>query len=148
MGTYTQILYQIVYSTKNRVPCMNKENRSRMFAHMHGVLKNKKCHLYRLNGVEDHLHIVTHIHPTVSLAGLVKDLKLSSSKFIKEHSLFEDFPGWQSGYAAFTYSADAKENLIKYVKNQELHHKKVIYIDELKTLLKEHAIEFEDKYLM
>ncbi len=65
MSTYTQILYQIVYSTKYRRPTLVKENRSELFKYIWGILKNKKCHLYRINGVEDHLHIVTHIHPSV-----------------------------------------------------------------------------------
>ena len=148
MSTYTQIFYQITFSTKNRIPCLTKENRRRLFGHMHKTLQNKKCHLYRLNGVEDHIHIITHLHPTVALSNLVKDLKVSSSIFIKEQNLFPDFQGWQVGYAAFTYSIEAKVNLIEYVKKQEKHHIKWTYKDELISLLKEHNIEFDEKYLL
>ena len=148
MSTFTQILYQIAFSTKNRIPCLDQENRRRLFGHMHKTLQNKKCHLYRLNGVEDHIHIITHLNPTVALSNLVKDLKVSSTKFIKEHNLFQDFPGWQVGYGAFTYSIEAKDNLIEYVKNQEEHHKKTTYKEELISLLKEHHIEFDEKYLL
>ncbi len=148
MSTYTQILYQIVYSTKRRERVMNKENRPNLFKYLWGVLNKKKCHPYRINGVEDHLHIVTHLHPSVALADLVKDLKLSSTELIKEGILFKDFNGWQEGYGAFTYSIEAKDNLIAYVINQEEHHKKTQFIDEYKTLLKEHEIEFDEKYLL
>lgn len=147
MSTYTQILYQIVFSTKRRKPTLTKENRPELFKYIWGILKNKKCHLYRLNGIEDHLHIVTHIHPTVALADLVKDVKIASSGFIKEKGLFPDFDGWQDGYGAFTYTITAKEDLINYVKNQEEHHKKVSFIEEFKALLKEHGVEFDEKYL-
>lgn len=147
MSTYTQILYQIVFSTKSRKPTLFKENRTELFKYIWGILKNKKCHLYRINGVEDHLHIVTHIHPTVALASLVKDIKLAASAHIKENNLFPDFRGWQEGYAAFTYSIDAKDNLIEYVKNQEAHHKTKTFKEELIALLLEHGIEFEEKYL-
>lgn len=147
MSTYTQILYQIVFSTKSRKPTLLKENRTELFKYIWGILKNKKCHLYRINGVEDHLHIVTHIHPTVALASLVKDIKLAASAHIKENNLFPDFRGWQEGYAAFTYSIDAKDNLIEYVKNQEAHHKTKTFKEELIALLLEHGIEFEEKYL-
>ncbi len=113
MSTYTQLLYQIVYSTKNRKRTLSKENREALFKYIWGILKNKKCHLYRINGVEDHLHIVTHIHPMVALAPLVKDIKIASSSYIKDNKLFPNFGGWQEGYAAFTYSIDAKNNLIE-----------------------------------
>lgn len=85
MSTYTQILYQIVFSTKNRERTLIKDNRKSLFKDIWGILKNKRCHLYRINGVEDHLHIITHIHPMISLSSLVKDIKLGSSSFIKEN---------------------------------------------------------------
>ena len=147
MSTYTQILYQIVFSTKHRQPTLLKSQRPELFKFIWGILKNKRCHLYRINGVEDHIHIVTHLHPAVALASLVKDIKLASTHFIKEKGLFPDFSGWQNGYSAFTYSISAKENLIEYVKNQEAHHAKKSYREELVGMLDKHGIEFDEKYL-
>ena len=147
MNTYTQVLYQIVFSTKYREPTMIKESRIELFKHIWGILKNKRCHLYRVNGVEDHLHIVTHIHPMVAPALLIKDIKISTSKLIKRENLFPDFIGWQRGYGAFTYSQDAKHNLIEYVKNQEEHHRKQTSRVEMIQLLREHDIEFDERYL-
>lgn len=147
MGTYTQILYQIVFGTKGRKPTLIKENRPALFKYIAGILKNKKCHLYRINGVEDHLHIVTHLHPSVALASLIKDIKIASSGFIKSNGLFPDFTSWQVGYSAFTYSIEAKNNLIEYVKNQEEHHKAKTYREELIELFLKHEIEFDEKYL-
>lgn len=147
MSTYTQILYQIVFSTKSRKRVLTKENRPELFKYIWGILKNKNCHLYRINGVEDHLHIVTHLHPSVSLASLVKDIKVASSGHIKEAGLFPDFEGWQDGYGAFTYSIEAKDNLINYVKNQEEHHRTKSFKEELTELLRENQVEFDEKYL-
>lgn len=147
MGTYTQILYQIVYSTKNRSPTLVTEKRKELYKYIWGILKNKKCHLYQIGGIEDHVHIVTHLHPSVALSDLVKDIKLASTDYIKNEKLFTNFNGWQDGYGAFTYSIDAKENLINYVKNQEEHHKKKTFIEEYKELLQEYKIEFDEKYL-
>ncbi len=147
MSTYTQILYQIVFSTKYRERTLIKEQRPELFKDIWGILKNKKCHLYRINGIEDHIHIVTDLHPTVALANLVKDIKLGSTSFIKEKGIFPYFGGWQEGYAAFTYHISAKDVLIEYVKNQEIHHAKTTFRDELKGLLHEHDIIFEEKYL-
>ena len=147
MSTYTQILYQIVFSTKKRERTLTKGNRTELFKYMWGVLKEKNCHLYRINGVEDHLHIVTHLHPTIALASLIKDLKLASSAHIRENKLFPNFDGWQVGYSAFTYTIKEKNRLIEYVKNQEEHHKTKTFREELIELLKEHGIEFDEKYL-
>jgi REP element-mobilizing transposase RayT len=148
MGTFTQILYQIVYSTKERNKTLSREGLSQLFSYKARVLKRKNCHVYEIGGVEDHVHLITHLHPTVALADLVKDLKLSSSDFMKSSDLFPDFTNWQEGYAAFTYSIEAKENLIKYVFNQHEHHRKKTFIEELKELLIEHKIEFDEKYLL
>jgi len=147
MSTYTQILYQIVFSTKNWAKCLKSNNRNELFKYMSGILKNKGCHLYQIGGVSDHIHIVTHVHPSTALSDLVKDIKLASSKFIKSQKIFPAFTGWQDGYAAFTYSIDSIDNLIKYVQNQETHHRKVTYIEELKELLKQQKVEYDEKYL-
>lgn len=148
MSTYTQILYQIVFSTKQRNPVLRKENRPELFKYIWGILNESNCHLYRINGVEDHLHIATHIHPTVSLAGLIKDIKIASSGFIKDKKIFKNFNGWQDGYGAFTYSIKEKDQLIDYVKNQEEHHKIITFRDEYTGLLKQHGIDFDEKYLL
>jgi putative transposase len=83
MSTYTQILYHFVFSTKYRHPTLVQSEKKRLFAYIHHLLTNKKCHLYRINGMEDHLHILTHVHPMVAHSSLVKDIKLTSIDFIK-----------------------------------------------------------------
>lgn len=146
--TYTQIIYQIVFSTKNRERTLRKDKRDDLYKYIWGLLKNKNCHLYRIGGVEDHIHILTHIHPSVSLASVVKDIKLASSKYIKENNVFKNFNGWQEGYGAFTYSIKEKDTLIEYIKNQEQHHAVKSFKEEYTEFLKEHQIEFEEKYLL
>lgn len=110
-------------------------------------MKNKKCHLYQINGTEDHIYILTHLHPLTALADLVKDIKISSSQMIRDEKIFPDFNGWQIGYGAFTYSIDAKLKLVNYIKTQKEHHQKISFIDEYKSLLREFEIEFDEKYL-
>jgi putative transposase len=146
MSTYTQIIYQIVFSTKDREQTLEYDSRNRLFKYMRGIINNNKCVLYNINGVEDHLHIITHIHPTVALASLVKDIKISSSKFIKEERLFSKFRAWQEGYSAFTYAIKDKEKLMKYVDDQIEHHKVISFEDELRNLLEEHQIQCDEKY--
>jgi len=130
MSTYTQILYQIVFTTKNQNKTLIENQREILYKYIWGVLENKKCHLYRIGGIEDHLHIITHIHPTVALADLIKDIKLSTGKMLIRDNIFPQFEGWQEGYGAFTYSISAKNNLINYVKNQIENHNKVSLKEE------------------
>lgn len=148
MSTYTQILYPIVYSTQNREQTLSSDKRHKLYEYIWGILKKKNCHPYRINGIEDHLHIATHIHPSVALAPLVKDIKLASSSFIKDYAIFRNFSFWQEGYAAFTYSFKEKDRLIEYIKGQEDHHKKVGFKEELINLLQEHGVEFDEKFLL
>ena len=147
MSTYTQILYHIIFSTKQREPVLEHKNRPELFKYIWGIFNNKLCHLYRIGGFTDHIHIASHIHPSVSLATLVKDLKVASSTYIKENHMFEKFRAWQIGYAAFTYSYKDKDQLIEYIKNQEIHHQKISFQEELIKLLQKHGIEFDEKYL-
>lgn len=148
MSTYTQILYQIVFSTKNRERTLTSSGREKLFKFIWGVLQKKKCHLYRINGVEDHIHILTDLHPSVSLATLVRDIKLGASSYIKQEKLFPNFNGWQDGYGAFTYSIKEKNRLIEYVKNQQEHHKVISFKDEYLQLLEEFKVDFDERYLM
>ena len=148
MSTFTQILYQIVFGTKHRQRTLTEGKRDELHRYMTGVLKNHNCHVYRINGVEDHVHIVTHLHPTVALSDLVKDIKLSTNDLIKKTSLFPSFNGWQDGYGAFTYSIKEKDRLIEYVKNQQEHHRIKTFKEELIGLLREHGVEFDEQYLL
>lgn len=145
---YTQILYQIVFSTKYRKKVLVPEGRNELFMYISGILRNKNCHLYQINGVEDHIHILTHIHQSVALAKLVQSIKISSSTWIKEMGIFPEFTNWQTKYGAFTYHIREKERLINYVKRQEEHHRKKDFISEFKELLQEHEVEFDEKYLL
>jgi putative transposase len=147
MGTYTQIIYQIVFSTYSRENTLISERRPELNKYIWGILENKNCHPYQVNGVSDHLHIITHLHPMVSLASLVKDIKLGTSEWIKRNSVFPGFQGWQEGYGGFTYSYNQKDALIHYVKNQEVHHKMKTSREEFIDLLFEHGISFEEKFL-
>lgn len=93
----------------------------------------------------------TYCHTSTSFGGIVllgKRHKRASSIYIKEKNLFEGFVGWQDGYGAFTYTIKEKDRLIAYVKNQEEHHRKKTFKDEYIELLKEHGVDYDEKYLM
>jgi putative transposase len=100
-----------------------------------------------MNGVEDYIHILTSMRTTMDVANLVKDIKVASHLWIEENEIFPEFIEWQVGYGAFTVSAYEKDGLIEYIKNQEAHHKIETFEDEYRRLLKEHDIDFDEKYL-
>jgi putative transposase len=148
MSTFTQIYYHVVFSTKERRPVLDEANRADLFRYVWGIVKNKKCHLYRINGVENHVHIFSSLHPTVCLADFVKDIKVSTALWIKERRVFPNFDHWQDGYGAFTASLKEKNGLIEYIKGQQEHHKKVSFVDEYRKLLQEAGIKFDEKFLV
>jgi REP element-mobilizing transposase RayT len=147
-NTYTQILYHLVFSTKGRSQCILKDRRADLYAYIWGIVKEQKCHLYRIGGVEDHVHILTHLHPRVSLSTYLEKLKSSSTNWIRRERVFQQWPGWQDGYGGFTLSIKEKDTVIEYIKGQEEHHRTETFIDEYKRLLTEAGIAFDERYLL
>jgi putative transposase len=146
MSTYTSTIHQIVYSTKKRRPTLKKENRNQLYKFLWSICERKKCQPYAINGTEDHLHIILAIHPTIAVSDLVKELKISSSFFIKENGIFPGFDSWQTGYGLFAYHVELLPKLIRYTENQEIHHKKISSKDELRILLQKQRIDYDEKY--
>jgi putative transposase len=148
MSTYTQFLFQLVFGSKDHLPFLSSENQGVLFGYIAGVLKRKSCHSYIVGGVSNHIYIITHIHPTIGPAYLIKDIKEATHVLMcRESSLFQHFPGWQVGYSGFTYHISSKDSLINYVKNQAEHHKTISYKNELIKFLNEHKIDYKEEYL-
>jgi REP element-mobilizing transposase RayT len=145
--SYTQIYYHIIYSTKKRLPVLKEERRKKLYSYLWGILKNNKCHLYQIGGSEDHLHMLTSLHSTVCLANIVRDFKVSSSKWISQENIFPNFTGWQNEYGAFSKSHSHRDKVMAYIKNQIEHHKTESFLDEFKRLLREEGVEFDERYL-
>ncbi|MDR0205873.1 MAG: transposase [Bacteroidales bacterium] len=143
---YTQILYHIILRTKRSELSIAQKNVSSLYKYSWGVLKNKKGKLYRINGMEDHIHILCDLHPSFALADLVKSIKVSTSLWMKQSPDFPFFSGWGEGYAAFTYSFKNKDVLINYVKNQQEHHKKENTHNELLRIWNENGMEPDARY--
>src|SRR4029453_18222202 len=101
--------------TKNRVPALTADRRDDLFKYIWGIHKNLNCHLYRIGGVDDHVHILTSIHPKLALSDYIREIKTGSSLHIKAESMFPDFPGWQDGYAAFPHSIRDRDPVIESI---------------------------------
>ena len=146
MSAYHQILYHIVFRTKYSEPVINREHSTDLYKYIWGVIKNKKCILFRINGMEDHIHILSDLHPSVALADYVKDIKVASNKWMKESGYFPDFKGWGIKYCALTYSYKERDILINYIKNQQKHHQSESFQNEISRLFKEQGIDRDEKW--
>jgi REP element-mobilizing transposase RayT len=146
MSTYTQILYHVVFATKDRQPVLVESHRDDRFRYTSGVIKNSQCRPVWINGVKDHVHVLLSLHPTVALAELLKNVKVASSVWVKENKVFPSFVGWQEGYGAFTYSLPDEPELIACLKRQEEHHRKVTFEEEYRKLLVDHGIKIDERY--
>ena len=109
--SHRQILYHIVFGTKHRKATITETHSKALYTYIWGIIKNKKCKLFRINGVEDHIHLLSDLHPSVALADYIKDIKVASSLYMKESGLFTDFEGWAEGYGAFTCSVKERQRI-------------------------------------
>jgi REP element-mobilizing transposase RayT len=147
MGSYRQIIFHLTFRTKYNIPAIGLEHKKELYRYIWGIVKNKNCILFQINGTENHVHILSDLHPSICLANYIKDIKVASSIWMKESGKFPKFRGWAEGYGAFTVAYRNKQTVINYIKNQEEHHKKVSFQHEYITLLKEHGVNYDDRYI-
>ena len=141
MAVISQSIYHIVFSTFNQEKTLNGNGQRILFKYIWEVLKNRNCELYRINGTATHLHLAIQLQPLVPLDALIKDIQQSTTTFIGESRIFQDFAGWQDGYYAFSHSFKEKNDLIEFIKNQEGLHQETSLNDEIKDLLKTHGVK-------
>jgi len=146
MSSYRQLLYHIVFRTHEGRPTIKRDHADELYAYISGIIKNKNSYLYRINGVENHLHILTDLHPSIALADYVREIKVSTSIWMKNSGLFPMFKGWSEGYGAFTCSYMDLGRLIDYIKIQQEHHRKKTFEDEYRSLLLEFGIKIDERY--
>jgi len=145
--SFIGIRYHAVFSTKERRPWLAPDMRPRLCEYMAGIVRNHQGHPLLINGPEDHVHLVLSIPVTTAVADFMRELKSISSGWV--HQTFPELRAfaWQDGYAIFSVSSSVLPKVLEYVQNQEEHHKKVSFRDELIWLLKNHGVEFDEKYI-
>ena len=146
-NTYTQIHIQTVFAVQNRQSLISDQWKDQLYKYITGIIQNNNHKVLQINGMPDHIHILFGMRPTQSLSDLMKQVKQDSSKWINNNRLVKGKFSWQAGFGAFSYSKSQLPKLIRYIKNQEQHHKKVSLQDEYLQLLKASNIEFDDRYI-
>jgi putative transposase len=121
-NTYSQIYIQVVFTVKRREKLIPKTKKEELFRFITGIIKNNGQLLLQINGVQDHIHILLRITPSIHLSDLVRDIKTNSSRFINENGWCKKRFAWQEGYGAFSYSHSEVERVQKYILKQEEYH--------------------------
>ena len=140
--SHISLTYHIVWRTRCSQRTISEEHERDLYAYIHGICKEKKCFLYRINSMPDHVHMCVEVHPTIALSEFMQVIKQETSLWMKAHrEWFPYFEAWGNGYAAFTYSVKERPTVIEYIKNQKVHHAKMSFREEYEALLVEFGID-------
>jgi REP element-mobilizing transposase RayT len=141
------VYVHLTFSTKNREPLITKEVQNRLFQYLGGICNGLECTPIRIGGHKDHVHILCLLSRKIAQMKLVEEVKKESSKWIKTiDNQFNNFY-WQDGYGIFSVNPAEKDVVIKYIKNQEEHHKIRTFQDEFRVFLKKYKVEFDERYV-
>ena len=146
-STLSNLIYHAVFSTKHREPLIGEPIRLRLYGYIGGIIRDKKGCLIEIDGTSDHIHIVARFTPAMPVSDMLKEIKGGSSRWTNLQQETGPRFAWQAGYAAFSVSPSQLEAVRRYVRNQEAHHKKMTFKEELVKLLEKHGIEFDERYL-
>lgn len=146
-GTFANLLYHIVFSTKNRRPFITPEIATELDPYIGGIVRNDGGILLEIGGMPDHRQLILKLRPDLPVSEMVRLIKTNSSKWANERLGRADAFGWQAGYAAFSVSASHVDGLRDYVRNQEEHHRKRTFQEEYLAFLNRHGIEFDERFV-
>jgi putative transposase len=147
-STHQQLLYHIVFSTKNREPYLTNEDfRAKVFAYLAGIAENLDGFALEVGGWIDHVHLLVRIPAKTAVSDFVGRLKSNTSKHVNQTSgLIKKF-GWQDGFGTFTVSVSQKENVAGYIRHQKEHHEQESFQAEYVRLLDKHGVQYDPQYI-
>jgi len=146
-NTFSQIYIQTVFAVSGRLSLITKDYKEELYKYITGLVRNKGQKLLQINGMSDHVHILIGLRPAMAVAELVRDIKSDSSDWLNRKKLSRGRFSWQEGYGAFSYGHSQLDTIIRYIQNQEKHHRRRSFKDEYLTLLKKFEIEFKEEYV-
>lgn len=135
-------LYHIVFATSGRCPALHDVNRLDLHRVICSIVEEKKCRMFCINSVTDHLHMLIHLSPNISLSNLMAAVKANSSTWMKQDARTTMFRGWCSGYYACTVSPSMMQKTISYIESQTEHHRIAFFDTEIKTMCQHLGLTF------
>jgi REP element-mobilizing transposase RayT len=145
--SFTNLLYHLIFSTKDRRPLITDEYQPRLYDYIGGIIRGTGGISLGIDGIEDHVHVLAKLRPDRALSDVLRDLKCNATGWM--HDVFPtlaDF-SWQRGYGAFTVSQSNVEQVQRYLLKQKEHHQRVSFRDEFILFLKANGIEFNERYV-
>jgi len=143
-----KVWVHLIFSTKDRYPFLSDKSLCKdMHAYLATVLRNHECETLIVGGVEDHVHSLFALSRNYSIAEIVKEIKRTSSKWIKEKSPTQTKFHWQNGYGAFSVSHSQLDQVTRYIERQAEHHRRVTFQDEYRAFLKRYRVEYDERYV-
>lgn len=146
-NTYTQIHLHIIFAVKYRDCVIQASWKDELYKYITGIIQERKHKLIIINGMPDHIHILIGMHPTQSIADLLQDIKGNSSTWINKRKLVSGKFEWQEGYGVFSYGKSQIKDVIKYIENQEEHHRHRTFREEYLVFLEKFELEHDEKYI-
>jgi putative transposase len=145
--SFTNLLYHIIFSTKDRRPLITLDYQPRLYEYVGGTIRGRGGLSLGINGMEDHVHVLARLRPDEALSHVLRALKAGASGWM--HDVFPSLSefSWQRGYGAFTVSQSNLQQVQRYVMNQKEHHQKISFRDEFIQFLKANEIEFDERYV-
>ncbi len=145
--SYTNLLYHIVFSTKERRPLITSKIEPQLYDYIGGIIRGLRGICLELNGAADHVHLLAKLRPDCALSDILRELKANASGWM--HEVFPELSdfSWQRGYGAFTVSQSNVEQVSQYIRRQMEHHLKVSFRDEFIQFLKANGIEYDERYM-
>lgn len=145
--SYTRLIYHIIFRTKSGVPAITESNENILYTFIWKFVTQRRCVLYRINGMPDHIHLLVDLHPSIAVADFVQQLKNATHLLLERHKKeFPLFSAWSVGYCALSYSERDKMQIINYIKNQKTHHQNQSFVDETKWLMQESGIVINEQF--
>jgi putative transposase len=146
-NTYSQVHLHFVFTVKYRTGIIRNEWKDRLYQYISGIVQKNEHKMIAINGMSDHIHMLVGFRMNQSIAGLMKDVKQFSSKWINENKLVPGRFEWQEGYGVFSYSMSHVKSVIDYILNQDQHHKKKTFLAEYKEFLEKFGIEYDERFI-
>ena len=146
-NSYTQIHIQFVFAVKYRAALIGNDWKERLHQYITGIFQENTHKMLQINSMPDHIHIFAEMRPHQSIASLIQNVKTESSKWIKTEDFCPQPFAWQEGYGAFSYSKSQVPEVVRYIINQEIHHKKITFLDEYRKFLNLFEIDWDERYI-
>ena len=147
-NTYTKIYIQFVFAVQDRLSLIQNAWKDELYKYITGIVQNNKHKLIAINGMANHIHVFVGYKPHQLIPDLLQDIKGSSSGWINEKKFIKGQFRWQEGYGAFSYSHSQIDNVVKYIINQEQHHKTITFSDEYIAFLNKFNIDYDERYIL